>query len=299
MIARGLVRAVAASIFLHGAAAAVTVAWDRSRPDDADAAEGLSVIVDVVWLAAPEAAAASRPAGPTLVPRTASEAAIVTASAEVTVPVEVSETVLAPLERTADLVRGAREEAALAPGPAAEISAPDRQVLGPAATASPQASAHTPAAAGGASYLAAAAPSSRAAAHTPAAAVAASASTVEALKASRQQTAAVVVSAAGSGTTAVAGDAGPMWVPAGRGNARPNYPLLARRRGLEGRTLLSVEVLTSGESGAVAVISSSGHTVLDAAALAAVRRWKFVPAGDVALEAAAFIEVPVSFRLLD
>ena len=59
MIARGLVRAVAASIFLHGAAAAVTVAWDRSRPDDADAAEGLSVIVDVVWLAAPEAAAAS------------------------------------------------------------------------------------------------------------------------------------------------------------------------------------------------------------------------------------------------
>ena len=52
MITRGLIRAVVASILLHGAVAAVTVAWDRSRPENADAAEGLSVIVDVVWVAA-------------------------------------------------------------------------------------------------------------------------------------------------------------------------------------------------------------------------------------------------------
>jgi len=50
------------------------------------------------------------------------------------------------------------------------------------------------------------------------------------------------------------------------------YPLAARRRGLSGRVELEVLVEPSGRIGAVRVISSSSHAVLDDAALQAVRR---------------------------
>jgi protein TonB len=83
------------------------------------------------------------------------------------------------------------------------------------------------------------------------------------------------------------------------GNPPPAYPDLARRRGWEGRVVLRVTVDATGRAAAVAVGSTSGHAVLDAAAAAAVRNWRFEPARLAGVPVIAAVDVPVSFRLTD
>lgn len=80
-------------------------------------------------------------------------------------------------------------------------------------------------------------------------------------------------------------------------NPAPAYPALARNRGIEGRTMLQVQVTQQGEARAVAVVRSSGSEALDNAALDAVKRWRFVPArrGGEVIEAKVL--VPVEFKL--
>lgn len=80
-------------------------------------------------------------------------------------------------------------------------------------------------------------------------------------------------------------------------NPPPVYPVLSRRRGEQGRVLLRVQVSAQGTAERVEVHTGSGHARLDAAALEAVRRWRFVPArrGDAAV--AASVLVPIVFRL--
>ncbi|MHC6227956.1 energy transducer TonB [Pseudomonas sp. X10] len=80
-------------------------------------------------------------------------------------------------------------------------------------------------------------------------------------------------------------------------NPAPEYPQMAQRRGWEGTVLLRVEVLASGKPGQIQIQKSSGRQALDDAALAAVKRWSFVPAkqGDVAL--AGWVSVPIDFKL--
>jgi TonB family protein len=74
----------------------------------------------------------------------------------------------------------------------------------------------------------------------------------------------------------------------------PRYPPAARRRGAEGVVLLDVFVGDSGAPRHVAVKLTSGHAELDAAALAAVRRWTFqLPAAATA----SAVVVPVRFTL--
>lgn len=61
-------------------------------------------------------------------------------------------------------------------------------------------------------------------------------------------------------------------------NPRPVYPPMAVQMGWQGRVVLQVEVLRDGRAGQVSVARSSGHAVLDEAAMQAVRGWQFVPA---------------------
>ncbi|CAK9003867.1 Metal-pseudopaline receptor CntO [Durusdinium trenchii] len=61
-------------------------------------------------------------------------------------------------------------------------------------------------------------------------------------------------------------------------NPNPRYPAEAVSRRLEGRVLLRVEILPTGETGEVRVHKSSGHENLDRAAIAAVEQWRFSPA---------------------
>lgn len=80
-------------------------------------------------------------------------------------------------------------------------------------------------------------------------------------------------------------------------NPAPEYPPLAMRRGWEGTVLLRVQVLASGKPGEIQIQKSSGRDQLDDAALAAVKRWSFVPAkqGDVAQE--GWVSVPIDFKI--
>jgi protein TonB len=81
------------------------------------------------------------------------------------------------------------------------------------------------------------------------------------------------------------------------GNAKPDYPAEARRRGLQGKVVLLVEVSAAGLPASVAVASSSGHAALDQAALAAVQRWHFSPATRGGTPVAGTAQVPIQFRL--
>lgn len=80
-------------------------------------------------------------------------------------------------------------------------------------------------------------------------------------------------------------------------NPRPVYPAIARRRHWEGRVVLKVRVRTDGTCGQVEVHQSSGHEVLDEAALEAVGSWRFSPAIRGGKPVESWVHVPISFNL--
>jgi len=80
-------------------------------------------------------------------------------------------------------------------------------------------------------------------------------------------------------------------------NPQPRYPPLSRRIGEQGRVLLRVLVTPRGSAQEIEVRASSGHPRLDDAARDAVRQWKFVPAKRGDEPVAAWVLIPVSFRL--
>lgn len=61
-------------------------------------------------------------------------------------------------------------------------------------------------------------------------------------------------------------------------NPAPVYPPLSRRRGEQGRVIVSALVSSDGLVKEASVEVSSGFARLDEAALSAVRAWRFVPA---------------------
>jgi protein TonB len=77
----------------------------------------------------------------------------------------------------------------------------------------------------------------------------------------------------------------------------PRYPDLARRRGWQGTVLLVVKIDASGRVTDVAVEESSGYELLDAAAVGAVRRWRYKPAIGRNGPVATTELQPVTFRL--
>ena len=82
-----------------------------------------------------------------------------------------------------------------------------------------------------------------------------------------------------------------------KGNPRPHYPARAVRKKWEGRVVLLAEVLTSGEVGALKTALSSGHWLLDQAAIRAVRQWSFSPAKLAGVSVSSHVQVPVQFKL--
>jgi protein TonB len=80
-------------------------------------------------------------------------------------------------------------------------------------------------------------------------------------------------------------------------NPAPDYPILSRRRREQGTVQLQVWVTTGGRAEKVEVVKSSGFERLDAAALATVKQWRFIPArrGEVAVASSVF--VPIVFAL--
>ena len=80
-------------------------------------------------------------------------------------------------------------------------------------------------------------------------------------------------------------------------NNRLGYPLAARRMGIQGRVVLNVEVLAEGVAGQINVQQSSGHEVLDQAALEAVKHWRFIAARRGGEPYTRWFTVPIQFSL--
>jgi len=82
-------------------------------------------------------------------------------------------------------------------------------------------------------------------------------------------------------------------------NPKPEYPLVARRRGYEGEVVFSVQVLDDGNVGEMKMIKTSGYKILDNSAHAALRQWKFVPGKFNGKTVSSWVKVPILFRLND
>jgi protein TonB len=80
-------------------------------------------------------------------------------------------------------------------------------------------------------------------------------------------------------------------------NPAPSYPAVSKRAGEQGRVMLRVRVDTQGQVENIMVHATSGFPRLDEAALAAVRRWRFVPARLGERAVAGWALVPVTFAL--
>lgn len=112
--------------------------------------------------------------------------------------------------------------------------------------------------------------------------------------------AAVAGVAAPAAAMVVANPPGPTVITAPRYRlppAPPAYPARAVELGLTGTVLVRARVAPDGSTEETRLWRTSGHALLDAAALAAVRRWAFEPASVDGRRVEAWVEVPVHFRL--
>lgn len=80
-------------------------------------------------------------------------------------------------------------------------------------------------------------------------------------------------------------------------NPPPLYPMRSRYLGEQGNVLLRVHITADGHVDELTVRRSSGHKRLDEAALEAVREWRFAPARRGEKPVAAWVLVPIYFRL--
>jgi protein TonB len=80
-------------------------------------------------------------------------------------------------------------------------------------------------------------------------------------------------------------------------NPKPPYPMIARRRKMEGVVLLRVEVLADGGVGEIEVKRSSGYNILDETALRAVKKWRFLPATLNGISVKVWASIPIRFEL--
>ena len=77
----------------------------------------------------------------------------------------------------------------------------------------------------------------------------------------------------------------------------PVYPRVAREEGWEGVVVVRVRLHKDGTPDNVSVKKTSGHDVLDQAALQAIYRWSFSPAKDGNIPIPSLVDIPVRFDL--
>ncbi|HVK56295.1 MAG TPA: energy transducer TonB [Burkholderiales bacterium] len=82
-----------------------------------------------------------------------------------------------------------------------------------------------------------------------------------------------------------------------RSNPAPSYPSAAQKRGLQGQVVLKVHILASGQPDNIDVAKSSGHAILDEAAVKAVATWVFDPAKRGQTPIDGWVRVPLIFKL--
>ncbi|HXJ20018.1 MAG TPA: energy transducer TonB [Polyangia bacterium] len=85
--------------------------------------------------------------------------------------------------------------------------------------------------------------------------------------------------------------------PRYRSNPTPEYPIPCKRRREEGIVYLNVVVEPGGLPATVSLNRSSGHPLLDRAALEAVRHWTFEPARAAGVPVSSMVVIPIRFFL--
>ena len=77
----------------------------------------------------------------------------------------------------------------------------------------------------------------------------------------------------------------------------PVYPRPAKKRGIEGDVVLKIHIDDKGIPYLIEIADSSGHSILDQAAINGVKKWRFDPASKEGIKIASSIEKRFSFRL--
>lgn len=77
----------------------------------------------------------------------------------------------------------------------------------------------------------------------------------------------------------------------------PQYPRMARKRGIEGVALYEIWLDKNGHQVKQVLISSSGATLLDKSALEAIKDWKFSPHSVDGQTMAHRVQIPIRFKL--
>lgn len=77
----------------------------------------------------------------------------------------------------------------------------------------------------------------------------------------------------------------------------PEYPAVAKRRNWEGRVVVRVKILADGSCGQAEIHQSSGHDVLDEAALEAVCKVRYAPNKRNGQPVEGWANVPINFNL--
>ena len=80
-------------------------------------------------------------------------------------------------------------------------------------------------------------------------------------------------------------------------NPKPDYPALSVRRGEQGQVVLNVLIGVDGKAQKAEIAKTSGFERLDAAALATVQRWRYVPGKRGGVPEAMWFKVPLTFVL--
>jgi protein TonB len=75
------------------------------------------------------------------------------------------------------------------------------------------------------------------------------------------------------------------------------YPLIAKKNEWEGTVRVRVVVQPSGFPETIRIQKSSGHNVLDNAAVEALRKTRFIPAKDGNIPVRSIVEIPIKFDL--
>ena len=82
-------------------------------------------------------------------------------------------------------------------------------------------------------------------------------------------------------------------------NPHPKYPIIARKKGWQGRLLLAVHIDQNGNVLDIHVKETSGYEILDRASVKTIRDWKFLPARHGNRYVEDNINIPVSFKLIN
>lgn len=82
-----------------------------------------------------------------------------------------------------------------------------------------------------------------------------------------------------------------------RAPAPPVYPAQAKRRQQQGTVWVEVRLSAQGRQLAVQVVRTSGVSSLDKAAIAAVRKWQFLPEQHNGVGVSSRVQIPIEFAI--